>query len=219
MEPKTPADVDFGEVLSRIKVVPDAEAAKAQEDERARRHANVVANLQTHWGAPERHAQRTAIDKSGPWGEFLKKINSSLGEGRMWALCGTRGNGKTQMAVEIMRHATQIGMSARYVVVTEFFAAIKATYRKDWTETEMNVIERFRKPKLLVIDEIGKRGESDWENNLLFLLLDKRYTDMTDTIVVANLDSDKMGENLGSSIASRLGETGGLIECTWPSRR
>lgn len=205
--------------LGGIRVVPDADAEKAARDEREKRHSVLVANLRQSWGAPARHVQRDGLDVSGPWGETLRGVTASLGSGRMWAICGTRGNGKTQMAVEAMRHATQLGMSARYVAATEFFAAIKATYRKDWSETELQVIERFRKPRLLVIDEIGKRGDTDWENNLLFLLLDKRYADMTDTIVVANLDSDKMGENLGPSIASRLGETGGLIECTWPSRR
>lgn len=205
--------------LGGIRVVPDADAEKAARDEREKRHSVLVANLRQSWGAPARHVQREGLDMSGPWGETLRGVTASLGTGRMWAICGTRGNGKTQMAVEAMRHATQLGMSARYVAATEFFAAIKATYRKDWSETELQVIERFRKPRLLVIDEIGKRGDTDWENNLLFLLLDKRYADMTDTIVVANLDADKMGENLGPSIASRLGETGGLIECTWPSRR
>lgn len=205
--------------LSGIRVVPDAEAEKVAQDERQKRHGVLVANLRQHWNAPARHAQRDQLDTVGPWGEALRGIVTSLGTGRMWAICGTRGNGKTQMAVEAMKHATQLGMSARYVAATEFFAAIKATYRKDWSETEIQVIERFRKPRLLVIDEIGKRGDTDWENNLLFLLLDKRYSDMTDTIVLANLEADKMAESLGPSLSDRLGETGGLIECTWPSRR
>lgn len=205
--------------LGGIRVVADADAAKAARDEREKRHAVLVANLRQHWAAPARHAQRETVDDSGPWGTALRTINASLGTGRMWAICGTRGNGKTQMAVEVMKHATQLGMSARYMWAMEFFDEIKATFKNDSGMTGVKVIERFRKPRLLVIDEIGKRGDTDWENNLLFLLLDKRYADMTDTIVVANLDSDKMGENLGPSIASRLGETGGLIECTWPSRR
>lgn len=205
--------------LGGIRVVPDAEAAKVAQDERQKRHGALVANLRQHWNAPARHAQRDQLDTGGPWGDALRGIATSLGTGRMWAICGTRGNGKTQMAVEAMKHATQLGMSARYVAATEFFAAIKATYRKDWSETEIQVIERFRKPRLLVIDEIGKRGDTDWENNLLFLLLDKRYADMTDTIVLANLEADKMAESLGPSLSDRLGETGGLIECTWPSRR
>lgn len=205
--------------LSGIRVVPDADAAKAAQDERAKRHSVLVENLRQHWNAPARHAQRDSLDMAGPWGEALRTMNASLGTGRMWAICGTRGNGKTQMAVEAMKHATQMGLSARYVSATEFFAAIKATYRKDWSETEIQVIERFRKPRLLVIDEIGKRGETDWENNLLFHLLDKRYADMTDTIVLANLGAEEMAKSLGPSLADRMSETGGLIECTWPSRR
>jgi len=205
--------------LSGIRVIPDADASKAVQDERAKRHAVLVENLRQHWNAPARHAQRESVDMSGPWGDSLRTIHASLGTGRMWAICGTRGNGKTQMAVEAMKQATQMGIPSRYVTATEFFAAIKATYRKDWSETEMNVIERHRKPRLLVIDEIGKRGDTDWENNLLFHLLDKRYQDMTDTIVLANLTAEEMAKSLGPSLSDRMSETGGLIECTWPSRR
>lgn len=223
MEPTEPIEETIEDVLKArlggIRVVPDSEAEKVAQIERQKRHGAIVESLRQHWNAPERHTKRESVDLSGPWGEALRTIQSSLGTGRMWAICGTRGNGKTQMAVEAMKHATQFGMSSRYVSATEFFAAIKATYRKDWAETEIQVIERFRKPRLLVIDEIGKRGETDWENNLLFHLLDKRYADMTDTIVLANLDAEKMAESLGPSLSDRLGETGGLIECTWPSRR
>lgn len=215
------ADVDesIESVFGRIQVIPDAEATKAAEDERARRHQNLVDNLRQHWGAPERHVKRMSVDMSGDWGAWLTKIQSTLGSGKTWAICGIPGNGKTQMAVEAMKRATQMGLSARYVAATEFFAAIKATYRKDWSETEMHVIERYRRPRLLVIDEVGKRGDTDWENNLLFHLLDKRYQDMTDTIVLANLSAEGMANSLGPSLADRMSETGGLIECTWPSRR
>ena len=205
--------------LGSIRVVPDAEAAKAVSDERAKQHAAMVERLRQSWNAPERHLRRDSVDMSGPWGEFLETIQKSLGTGRMWAICGTRGNGKTQMAVEAMKKATLLGMSARYLWAAEFFDEIKATFKKDNSMTGVKVIEKFRKPQLLVIDEIGKRGETDWENNLLFLLLDKRYADMTDTIVLANLDSSKMAESIGPSLADRIGETGGLIECNWPSRR
>lgn len=205
--------------LGGIRVVSDAEAAKLSQDERAKHHASMVDRLRQNWNAPDRHALRESVDVSGPWGECLRGIQSGLGKGRMWAICGTRGNGKTQMAVEAMKKATMLGMSARYVSATEFFAAIKATYRKDSNMTEIQVIEQFRKPRMLVIDEIGKRGETDWENNLLFHLLDKRYADMTDTIILANLDSSKMAESIGPSLADRISETGGMIECTWASRR
>jgi DNA replication protein DnaC len=68
-------------------------------------------------------------------------------------------------------------------------------------------------------DEIGKRGESVWEGNLLFELLNNRYADRTDTIVIANLNPQDLAESLGPSITSRLNETGGVIHCDWPSRR
>jgi DNA replication protein DnaC len=123
------------------------------------------------------------------------------------------------MAVQAMIEATNEGRPALYTSAVRFFAMLKATYRKDSKETELDLIALHRKPSLLVIDEIGKRGETAWEGNLLFELLNNRYADMTDTIVIANLGPQELAENLGSSITSRLNETGGVIHCDWLGRR
>jgi hypothetical protein len=68
--------------LSGIRVIPDADAAKADEDCRAKRHYALVNNLRQHWNAPERHAKRDSVDWSGPWGDSLRTIQASLGTGR-----------------------------------------------------------------------------------------------------------------------------------------
>jgi DNA replication protein DnaC len=132
---------------------------------------------------------------------------------------GTRGNGKTQMAVEAMRTATQRLLSAQYHTAISVFSRIKATFRKDSKESEDDIVRALLKPKLLVLDEVGKRGESDWENTLFFSIVDKRYGDMTDTILVANLEPTAFGECIGASLASRMNQTGGFILADWPSRR
>jgi DNA replication protein DnaC len=212
----TPAEVL--PAFRNIRVISDREAAerRAAEEQQAKRRT--VEAARRHWNAPARHAE-AKVQFEGPWAQKLAVIRSGLGRGSSFALCGTRGNGKTQLAVQAMFEATADGRTALYTTAVRFFATLKATYRKDAKETELEVIDRHRKPSLLVIDEIGKRGETAWEGNLLFELLNNRYADQTDTIVIANLNPQDLAESLGPSITSRLNETGGVIHCDWPSRR
>lgn len=202
-------------ITQRVKVLPDEQIAAREARIEAARVDTVAATLRESWQAPRRHVE-TAVDRSGPWGARLLEIESAIMAGKIWALIGTRGNGKTQLAVEAMRTWTSKGRSARYATAVEMFVDIKATYRKDSTESEAHVIARYRKPRLLVIDEMSKRAETDWENTILFEILNKRYGDKTDTILIANLAPADFAKNIDLSIARRLNETGGAIVCDWP---
>ncbi len=100
----------------------------------------------------------------------------------------------------------------------EIFLRIRATYHRENT-SELDAIEELCKPQLLVIDEIQQRGETEFENRLLAYLIDRRYGDMLDTILIGNLTPTALADSLDPSIVDRLRETGGIIECTWPSFR
>jgi len=201
-------------------MTPDERADKDRrrlESENRRRLA-VVDGLRHEMNAPQR--QLICIcRREGPWAEKLAVLESKLGSGFTVGIVGKRGRGKTQMAVELMRCATDKRMSARFLTAVEFFMEIKASYRRESLDTELDIIRRYRRPRLLVIDEIGKRSESDWENSLLFELLNKRYNDMTDTVLIDNRPQKDFCEAIGTSLASRIDESGGLIDCQWESFR
>ena len=185
----------------------------------ARRDESIAA-LRAKWGAPKRHAACTPTE-AGEWGEAFTKLKSMLepSTGRLIGIVGARGNGKTQLAVEAMKFKTELLHSCRFTTAVEFFIRIKATYRADADNDEMGVLEEFQKPKLLVIDEIGKRGSSDWENTMLFELLNRRYNDINDTILIDNRSRQDFTESIGPSLASRMSEGGGIMECGWESFR
>ena len=80
-------------------------------------------------------------------------------------------------------------------------------------------MDRFIHPQLLVIDEAQERGESDWESRMLTHVVDKRYFLQRDTLLISNLKLDEFKASIGTSICSRLIETGGAILADWPSFR
>lgn len=190
---------------------------------RAEAHAKAVAGLRGNWGAPLRHVKRQAT-RAGEWAEWAAKLDAlsarlSAPGGLMAALVGLRGNGKTQMAVELMRLGTAAHRSARFITAVGLFMKIKATFRRDATASEEDVLNEFRKPHLLVIDEFEKRSDSVWENNLVFELLNARYNDEKSSVLIANDSAAGFAEYAGASIARRINECGGVVECTWPGCR
>lgn len=190
------------------------EASKRQQ------HAILVQELRSKWNAPLRQVgNRANLRQEGQWLAQKEKVFEMIGSGFLTALIGSRGSGKTQIAVETMFEVTNRGYSARYMTATEFFLAIKATFSKDAIENEEEVLAKFAKLRLLVIDEIAKRGETEWENRLLFELIDRRYRNMRDTLVIANQTHVEFVAAIGSSLADRMNESGGIINCAWESFR
>ncbi len=212
------------EILARMKLramtaEEIAAHAAAEAQSAAGKATHRTMELRATWGAPKRHAERSALDRSGPWGATEKKLVPLLGGGLFVALIGGRGSGKTQLAVELMRETTRRQRSALYASAAEFFMAVTATYKNDSHETARDVVQRYQRPSLLVLDEFGRRTESKWENDLLFELLDKRYGAVKDTMLLSNQPKAELLDALGPSLASRMQETGGIIDATWGSYR
>lgn len=208
----------MNDLIFSVKTISN-EAADAIVEARSKRAViERVAVLRGAWNAPKRQSE-CKVSTEGEWGDKLDILSPKVGSGMIVAFTGNRGNGKTQLAVELMRLATSKLVSSYFLTATEFFMLVKSTYRKDSGENEFQVIQKLRRHGLLVIDEIGKRGETEWENNLLFELVNKRYGDVTDTILIDNRPKSDFVATIGPSLASRINETGGIVECNWPSFR
>jgi DNA replication protein DnaC len=172
-----------------------------------------------------RHDRAAITSGSQPWSDKLDAIKNKLGTGFLIALLGERGTGKTQMAVELMRHlvfrvwpATEAGTPAAYTSAQEFFLSLRAAYRKSGP-SEIEQMAPYVAPDLLVIDEAQERGETEWEQRMLAYVCDKRYFFGLDTLLISNLTPEAFKASIGPSIYSRLIETGGVVVADWPSFR
>lgn len=178
-------------------------------------------------GLPERH-QGQEVRADGPFGETLKSITGKISTGFLIALSGPRGTGKTQLAAEVIRHGVRhsprsghsgLAYEPQYVRAMDIFLAVRATYRKGARHSERDVLSDYIRPALLVIDEVQERGDTEWENRLLTYVIDHRYGKQLDTLLIANLQPEALAGSCGPSIVDRMRETGGVIECNWPSFR
>jgi len=171
--------------------------------------------------APRRHRDKAdTVSLKGEWGKTLAGITPKLGSGFLYCLHGPNGTGKTQLAVCLM--VTQIDTrikSAVFISAMQFFIEIKGSYRKDSSESEDEILSRYARPSLLIIDEVEKRGESDWANNLLFHLINRRHNAQKDTVLMSNLTSAELSSHLGPALVTRMNQTGGMVHCNWPSMK
>lgn len=170
-------------------------------------------------GAPMRHANTPDSELHGPqWVKRFRELERRLGEGFLVALLGKCGTGKTQLGVELIRTTCAVGRRAMYEKTAFFFMAIQETYGA--RDSGAAVIARYTAPRLLVLDEVSQRGNTPWEDRTLDLLIDVRYdSEGLDTVLLSNDRRDVFLESVGPRIKDRLIETGGIIECDWPSFR
>lgn len=151
--------------------------------------------------------------------ETFDKSCRRLGTGSIIGFLGARGTGKTVMSVALANVALEKEHDVAYTTAHRLFMAFKDAYRTSSQYTESQMHSLFRKPSLLVIDEIGRRQESDWENRTLIDLLDSRYGDVKDTILISNQEKGVFDDAIGDSIVSRMKEGGGCLMFNWPSYR
>ena len=169
-------------------------------------------------GVPKRYRQpEWSPDDPGEWREPYTKARAVLKEGGILSLVGGRGSGKTRLAIEVARRMDAKG--TRYMAAMDVFLRLQACYRPAATETEVVVLQQLSRCRVLILDEIQERGNSEWEDRILTHLIDKRYGSMLPTVLIANLKPDELKKRLGPSIMDRMAEGGGLLEITGTSHR
>lgn len=177
-----------------------------------------VDELRKAAGIPARHAYEIP-DGESVWNEKRAELVKRLGNGFLMAVTGVQGTGKTQLGSALIYVATAKNLTCKYAVAMDFFIALKGTFEEGAKQSESQVIASFVKPKLLVLDEMDERSESAWENRLLFHMINARYNNLVDTLLISRKPETEFLRSLGDSVTSRIQETGGSIVCDWPSYR
>ena len=190
------------------------------------RHGKAVKDAMQTFPNRHRTANRTAVQ--GDHSEWLAKfeaVKGLIGTGAIIALLGPRGTGKTQLATATARWGVETrGMgdltrqAVRYAVLGELLASIKATFSGNGG-SESDILAPLTRCNLLVLDECHECNGSEWAVRVLTLLIDARYRERRDTIMIANLTPEELLAAVGPSVASRMDECGYFVMCEWQSLR
>ncbi|MBF0175365.1 MAG: ATP-binding protein, partial [Magnetococcales bacterium] len=128
------------------------------------------------------------------------------------------GTGKSHLASCIIRAAIEAGRSAAYLTVTDLVIEVRSTYCSGSKVSLKNILEAWIGVDLLVLDEVGQAvgSEDGW---LLFHVLDTRYRRQRPTVIISNLDPERLERCLGPRCMDRLREGGMVVPFTWSSWR
>lgn len=164
----------------------------------------------------ETDKQKNVFDKVFLFAENLKET-----PGKCLILCGKPGTGKTHLSVAACQYSMKHhGMITVFTTTIKAIRWIKDSWHKSSDITEMEAINTFLMPDLLVLDEVGVQYGSETEKILLFDILNARYESRKSTILISNLAVNEVVKYLGERIYDRLKEDGG--ECVvfdWESNR
>jgi len=141
-------------------------------------------------------------------------------DGRSIILTGNTGTGKTHLAIGLLNTLLRSGHSCKYTSVEKAasFYMESRNYGKD-KRTKQKAIESYTHPELLVIDEAGLQ-KSDMNREILFEIVDNRYSSKKPTIMISNLTTEELDEAVGQRVTDRLRDNGGaIISFNWESQR
>lgn len=181
-------------------------------------------------GVPERYLDCTVWNwqhgiqgqrRAWDWArDYCDHFELALVQGRSAMFCGTPGTGKTHLAIGVLRHIIEKGGTGLYTTVMGMLGRIKNTYHREAKETEQKVVKELSSVDLLVLDEVGKQLDTNYEAAQFFRLLDIRYGHQKPTLLVGNLTVEQMRAFLGEAVLDRLREGGGkLLKFDWASQR
>jgi DNA replication protein DnaC len=143
---------------------------------------------------------------------------------------GKTGCGKTHLAIAIIRELVKRVWvdGVRFTTAPELLLEIRATFRPSVrkydeggrceADTEQDVLDKYSKCDLLVLDDLGSEKVSDFTIQSLYLVIDRRNRDLRPTIVTTNLSLEEIETQIDARMASRLADMT-VVRLTMPDYR
>jgi DNA replication protein DnaC len=133
-------------------------------------------------------------------------------------LHGPPGTGKTHLAVALLKDAGKREYDT-FTTVANLLMKLRDSFRKDAERSEADIIRQYSKANLVVLDDLGAEKTSEFALQSLYIIIDKRYSEMRPTIITSNLTVDEIAEKVGDRIASRIAGMCRVVELKGRDRR
>ena len=135
-----------------------------------------------------------AFNRCKKYCEIYKEV---LEKGHGIYLFGDKGVGKTHITACIANELLKNCVPVLLTNLFEIAKAVKSTFRKDSTETEQSLFNKFSNIEVLFFDDLGteifSKNEADtWLQTLLFDLINERYNSGKPTIFSSNYSLNEL---------------------------
>jgi DNA replication protein DnaC len=107
---------------------------------------------------------------------------------------GRPGVGKTHLAVAVLRELMQLyGVHGRFVDFTTLVHQIQSTFDPSSAESKRSLLDPLQKCEVLVLDELGAQKPSAWVSEILYLVMNARYSERRPTLFTTNFVLEPVG--------------------------
>lgn len=201
----------------------EADAAALQRQRAAREAAIGEADIPPRFHARDFDAFKADTDEKRRAltiaRDFAEQFPEAHRKGAGLVFAGLPGTGKSHLAAAILL-ALVDRYAVRYTTCMGLIRMVRDTWRRDSEVSERAVLRMLCEDlDLLVIDEVGAQYGTDGEQNLIFEVMDRRYSGMRPTILLTNQDKDGFKTFVGDRVFDRLRETSRWVAFDWPSYR
>ncbi|HVR97678.1 MAG TPA: ATP-binding protein [Thermoanaerobaculia bacterium] len=100
---------------------------------------------------------------------------------------GPPGTGKTHLAVGVLAEVVErFRVRARFAEFTSLLMQIQSTFDPGSPESKREILEPLMDAELLVLDELGAQQLTPWVRDVLYLVINHRYTRQLPTLFTTN---------------------------------
>jgi DNA replication protein DnaC len=150
---------------------------------------------------------------------------------------GGNGTGKTHLAVAVLRELAEThGVRGQFWDYHELMREIRNSYNPTTAITEYELLEPVIELEVLLLDDLGAWKMTDWMNDTLFYILNRRYLARRPTLITTNYPDRDLSarelmeaeatvrreylvDRIGHRLRSRLLEACTVVRLDGPDRR
>lgn len=188
------------------------EEKDAREKERRRELANFPARLSNGL------EKSLATPKEHPWMAKLMMLQSQVEAGFLYAIIGTYGCGKSQLAVALAQGVIETE-NALFIYANSMLDSIKSVFRVENGGSLEDKMRRYLSPMLLVVDEVN-RCLSEADVRYLQEVVRDRHDACKATLLISNESKADFQTLVGPRVIDRMRDGhGGIISADWASFR
>jgi DNA replication protein DnaC len=162
-----------------------------------------------HWVIEQIIPKRYQQARLNQLGKRFKEQLLSYDKTTGLILFGPVGTGKTRAICALLRSLIASGLKCDRIGYEELCLAIRDTYKSKSLSSELDVLNRYRKADVLVIEDLGSSrpigsAESDFSLRAIYSILDKRLEWQQQTLITTNKTMINLRTSFDERIASRL---------------
>ena len=176
---------------------------------------------------------QTVLQRMGVSKRFLspKSNTSKLNLSQGYYFHGQVGTGKTDIAVSLLKNIIlntepvddygrlripdNLGL---FISVPVMLLNIRSAFKSENAD-ESDLIKKYTKPEVLVMDDLGTEKVTEWVMQTLYVIINSRYEEEKQTIFTSNYCLEDIRKNLNDKIASRITAMAEIIELKGIDRR